>query len=133
MPVPEKYKDLPELTFGGLGNARMIWERRSGPDWDHGTLTWKSERYWFTMCCYDEEEELVRYSVYPLTPEETHILDDWYVTYRTLQLQWQLLANNPATSHGIAQREKARQLEAFQSTLPRFEERPVVAHFSVSD
>ena len=96
-------------------------------------IAWNGQRFWFGFSCYDQDEEAVRYSVYPLTPEEARILDDWYAILKLLGCQWGMLAEDPATAAGIAFREKTAQLEAFASTLPRFESKPIVAYFSASD
>ena len=108
MAIPENLALVPDIDRGGLSGARTLWDSRPGLDADWCMLCWNDRRFWFAMVCYDEKEELIWYSVSPLTDEQARILDDWYVQFRLLSNQWQILANDPVTADGLALKEKGR-------------------------
>lgn len=133
MAIPEHHLGLPEINFGDLEGAKTLWSHGTGGDWEYGTICWKGQRCWFTFLSYDDEDELIRYSVFLLTDEQARILDDWHVIHSLLSKQWQLLANDPATAASLALKEKGTQVQAFEATLPRYESGPIIAYFTASD
>jgi hypothetical protein len=133
MKSPASSSSLPEVMFGGPDGAYTLWDYRAGVDVEYGMLAWRGQRCWFAFSSYDETEEVVRYSVFTLTEEEARVLDDWHAHYLFLSHQWRVLANDPITAHGLALKEKARQVEAFRAVRPDLESLPAIAQFSVSD
>lgn len=131
MAIPESLALVPDIEMGGAGGPRMLWDSRPGYDAEWGMLCWNDRRLWFSMVCYDEE--LIWYSVSPLTDEQARILDDWYIQFRLLSNQWQILANDSVTARGLALKEKGRQVDAIAAARPSFEALPIVGRFSVSD
>ena len=131
MALPESLALVPDIEMGGVGGARVLWDSRPGFDAEWGMLCWKDRRFWFSKVCY--EEELIWYSVSPLSEEQARILDDWYIQFRLLSHQWQILANDPVTARGLALKEKGRQVDAIAGARPSFEALPIVGRFSVSD
>lgn len=133
MAIPKSLALVPDIPVGGPDGARSLWDSRPGFDAEWGMLCWKEKRFWFTMVSHDEPEELIWYSVFPLSDEQARILDDWNVQFRLLSHQWQILANDPTTSRGLALKEKGRQVDAIGSVRPNFEGLPMVGRFSVAD
>lgn len=133
MAIHESLALVPDIEMGGLSGARTLWDSRPGMDAEWGMLCWNDSRFWFTMVCYDDKEEMIWYSVSPLTDEQARILDDWYVQFRLLSNQWQILAGDPVTARGLALKEKARQVDAIAAARPKFEALPIVGRFSVTD
>ena len=133
MAAPESLLSLPDVEIGGATGAHILWDSRPGFDAEWGMLCWNDQRYWFTMVCYDDENEQIWYAVWALTAEQARILDDWEVLSRTLSHQWRILANDPSTARSLAAKEKARQVEAISRVRPQFAESPIVGRFALSD